>query len=61
MYDDLLNQKEDTILCPQVGSQHPDCPLSALGDNLGNLSGRLEYEGKTLWCLICTITFKASG
>ncbi len=43
---DLLNQKEDTILCPQVGSQHPDCPLSALGDNLCNLSGRLEYEGK---------------
>jgi PAS domain S-box-containing protein len=43
---DLLQQQEDTILCPQLGSQHADCPLGALGDNLGNLSGRLEYEGR---------------
>ena len=44
--NDLLKQQENTILCPQLGSQHADCPLGELGDNLGNLSGRLEYDGR---------------
>ena len=44
--NDLLAQQESTILCPRLGSQHADCPLCILGDNLVNLSGRLEYEGR---------------
>jgi PAS domain S-box-containing protein len=58
---DLLQQKENIILCPQFGSQHADCPFEELGDNLGNLSGRLEYEGKLYGVLSVQLPSKLAG
>jgi len=59
--NDLLQQKEGIILYPQLGSQHPDCPLDDLGDNLGNLSGRLEYEGRLYGVLSVQLPSKLAG